>query len=337
MGGPISKGSSTLLNTSGVSVNPATEDTVSQLVMTITNAIESTAYDLNAAAFSEVTAITDDFILDTVELNFSTAEAKTITITSIDGTILWGGDVDQTAANQGYLSTAKNIYLDFNQRSFKGGDNITIAVTQFGSAGTMDCILKTKTGSNSLLGTPNVKVVDSSGNIYQDAIISHCMPTVDINHYFTHAGATFSNSDTDTVLQATFKDFLIITPAVSESHLITFHMTSTQANAEVVIYEAPTTTANGTALTLFNKNRKSAKTAETLIYQDPTVTGGSEGTQLDHDLIVGGKQGGGLDFSETGEEWVLAANTKYLIRYNNNSNQDDVMDWKIAFLEPAQL
>jgi hypothetical protein len=335
MGGPISKGSATLLNTSGVSVNPATEDTVSQLVMTITNAIESTAYDLNAAAFSEVTAITDDFILDTVELNFSTAEAKTITITSIDGTILWGGDVDQTAANQGYLSTAKNIYLDFNQRSFKGGDNITIAVTQFGSAGTMDCILKTKTGSNSLLGTPNVKVVDSSGNVYQDAILSRCMPTVDIDHFFTHAGATFSNSDTATVTQLSFKDFLIITPAVSESHLITFHMTSTQANAEVVIYEEPTTTDNGTALTLFNKNRNSVKVAETLVYRDPTVT--VVGTQLEHDLIVGGKQSGGLDFSESGEEWVLKASTKYLIRYNNNANQDDVMDWKISFLEPAQL
>jgi hypothetical protein len=335
MSGTISKGSSSLLNTSGVAVNPATEDTVSQLVMTITNAIDSTAYDLNAAAFSETTAITDDFSLDSIELNFSTAEAKTITVTSADGTILWGGDVDQTAANQGYLSTAKNIYLDFNQRSFKGGDNITVDVTQFGSAGTMDCVLKTKTGSNSLLGTPSVKVVDSSGNVYEDVILSKCMPTVDIDHFFTHAGATFSSSDTDTVTQGTFKDFLLITPASNEIHLINWHFTSTQASAEIVLYESPTTSADGSALTLYNKNRTSVKTSDTQLFEDPTVS--VVGTQLEHDIIAGGKQSGGGNFNETGEEWVLKVNTKYLIRYNNNANQDDVMDWKITTLEPAQL
>jgi hypothetical protein len=323
-----------LRDASGTPINPATEETVSQLVLTITNALDFVAFDLNAAAFSEITAITDDYTLDSVELNFSTAEAKTITVTSEDGTILWGGDVDQTAANQGYLSTAKNIYLDFNQRSFKSGDNITVAVTQFGSAGTMDCILKTKTGSNSLLGTPNVKVVDDAGNIYQDAIRSRCMPTVDIDHFFTHAGANFQNSDTDTVGDLEFKDFLMITPA-EEIHLINFHFTSSQANAEIVLYEEPTTSDNGDPLTLFNKKRTSVNTADTLLYEDPTVS--AVGEQLEHDLIVGGKQSGGNSFSETGDEWVIKPSTKYLIRYNNKSNQDDLMDWKIGVLEPAQV
>jgi hypothetical protein len=305
----------------------ATEETVSQLVMAVTNAIDETAYDLNAAAFSETTNIVNDYDLISVEMNFTTTSIRDITITSPDGTILLE-DKDNIDKNF--------VWADIHQ-SFKGGENITIDITQVGAACLVDVKLRTQSGTNSLLGDPDVRIVDSLGNVYEDTIQSHCMPTVDINHFFTHAGATFSNSDTATVVQATFKDFLIITPAVSESHLITFHMTSTQANAEVVIYEAPTTTANGTALTLFNKNRKSSKVAETLLYKDPTVTVGSEGTQLAHDLIVGGKQSGGNDFSETGEEYVLAPSTKYLIRFNNNSNQDDVMDWKISFLEPAQI
>ncbi len=169
-------GRTEIVNAVGTVANPATEDTVSQLVMAVTNAIDETAYDLNAAAFSEVTDITNDYEFDSVELNFSTAEAKTITITSSDGTILWGGDVDQTAANQGYLTTAQNFYLGFNHRGFDGGDNITVEVTQLGSPGTMDCVLRTKSGTNSLLGNPTVKVSDNDGNLYEDVIASHCMP-----------------------------------------------------------------------------------------------------------------------------------------------------------------
>jgi hypothetical protein len=304
----------------------ATEETTSQLVMAVTNAIDQTAYDLNAAAFSETTNIANDYDLISVELNFSTTVSRDITITSHDGTILLE---DKNNIDKNF------VWADINQ-SFKSGENITVDITQTGSACSIDVILRVQSGTNSLLGNPDVRVVDSLGNVYEDAIPSKCMPTIEIDHFFTHAGATFSNSDTDTVIQATSKDFLIISPAANESHLITFHFTSTQANAEIVLYEEPTTTDNGSALTLFNKNRKSSNVAETQLFQDPTVTGGSEGLQLEHDLIVGGKQSGGSDFSETGEEWVLKANTKYLIRYNNNSNQDDVIDWKITFLEPAQ-
>lgn len=139
--------------------------------LAITNAIEETAYDLNAAAFSEVTSITNDFILDSLELNFSTAEAKTITITSSNGTILWGGSVDTSVDNSGYNTTAKNINLVFNQ-GFNGGDNITVAVTAFTSPGTMDCTLKVKQGTATLVGNPQVEIVgpvDSKGDVKTSA------------------------------------------------------------------------------------------------------------------------------------------------------------------------
>lgn len=114
--------------------------------LSVINAINEAAYDLNASAFSEVTAITYDYILDNIELNFSTAEVKTITVTSFNGTILWGGSVDTSSSNLGYNTIKKHFSLNFGM-AFNDGENITVAVTQFGSAGTMDCILKIKKGN----------------------------------------------------------------------------------------------------------------------------------------------------------------------------------------------
>jgi hypothetical protein len=307
--------------------------TASQLVMSVTNAIDSTAYDLNAAAFSEVTNVSNDYILDSVELNFSTAEAKTITITSADGTILWGGDVDQTAANQGYLSTAKNIYLEFN-RGFNGGENITVEVTQFGSAGTMDCVLKTRSGTNTLVGDPDVRIVDSVGNVYEDAIRSKCLPTIDIDHFFTHAGATFTCSDTITIAQSSTKYFHLKV-ANNPIHLIHYEFVSTQADLDILLFENPTTSADGDACTVYNRNRGSSNVAEIEVYEDPTV--GADGTQLEHDQVTGGKQAGGGTFDEGGQEWILKANEQYLIKIINSSNQDDEVSYKISVLEPAQV
>ena len=121
--------------------------------LTVVNAIDQTAFDLNAAAFSEVTSLSNDYVFDSVELNFSTAESKTITITSADGTILLGGAVDTSSRNKLRNTTVKHFNLIFGQ-GFNANDNITVEVTQFSSAGTMDCILKVKEGSTGLTGNP---------------------------------------------------------------------------------------------------------------------------------------------------------------------------------------
>lgn len=165
-------------------VTLATEATVSQLAMDISNAIDETAYDLNAAPFSETTNITKDYILDNIELNFSTAEVKTVTVTSSDGTILWGGDVDTSASNLGYNTTKQHFFLPFG-RGFNASEDITVAVTQFSSAGTMDCILKIKSGTNTLLGNPSVGFIDESGTEHGYQLAGSGRPrisTVDYGH-----------------------------------------------------------------------------------------------------------------------------------------------------------
>lgn len=121
--------------------------------LTITNAIDQTAFDLQAAAFSATTNVSNDFIFDSIVLNFSTTESKTITITGPDGTILLGGTVDTSAANTLRNTTKQNFNLIF-QQGFNGGDNITVDVTTTSGACSMDCILKVKQGTAGLSGDP---------------------------------------------------------------------------------------------------------------------------------------------------------------------------------------
>lgn len=169
----------TAIDGTGSTINPSTEDkqddiitSINALKVTITNAIEESAYDLNAAAFNETTNINNDFILDNIEFNFSTTESKTITITSSNGTTIW----QET-------NTFQSIYLSNMNIGCNGSDNITISVTQFSSPGTMDCILRIRQGSESLYGDPilgagsniigKVNIVDNSGNDVNKPLIQY--------------------------------------------------------------------------------------------------------------------------------------------------------------------
>jgi hypothetical protein len=118
-------------------------DSTSSLKVTTTNlisdVISSTGFDLQASSFSATTSISVGFILNSVQLLFSTSAVKTITITNVDGLVLWGGSLDTTPNNLGYNTTQKDFNIVFDQ-SFKGSDNITITVTQAGSP----CLLTLK-------------------------------------------------------------------------------------------------------------------------------------------------------------------------------------------------
>jgi len=134
-----------------VSVLPLSGDVETELIpwaggefLIVQNAIESLGFNLQASAYSVTTALPKDFIFDTLELNFSTTELKTITVLSAQGTILWGGSVDTTVLNYGYNTMAKNFVLDFND-AFDGGDNITVQVSQTAGACLLDVVLKVRT------------------------------------------------------------------------------------------------------------------------------------------------------------------------------------------------
>lgn len=94
---------------------------------------------------------------------------------------------------------------------------------------------------------------------------------------------------------------------------------SGEAETQVLFYESPTITANGTALNVRNRNRNSSNTDYLSIYQGATIS--NVGTELEHSQFGSGKLvGGGLNRTD---EWILKNNTSYLIRVVNNTTSNN--------------
>ena len=128
----------------------------------VINAIDTHTYSLSGSAYSATTNITNDYILDSIDLRFSTAETKTITIATTGGTILWGGNQDTSTTNLGYNTTAKNFNLVFDQ-AFDANQNITVSVTPTSGVCLLDCIVKIKREQSTILEVPAVKLVNVAG------------------------------------------------------------------------------------------------------------------------------------------------------------------------------
>lgn len=106
----------------------------------------------------------------------------------------------------------------------------------------------------------------------------------------------------------------------------------TELEAQIDIYEGTTVSANGTAVNIFNRNRKSGTnptgSGMVSIFHTPTVT--ADGTLI-YTSHAGtqtgpGNQGGGSGFNTRGDsELILKDSTLYLVRITNahatNANQ----------------
>lgn len=128
-------------------------------------AIDTSNYNLITAPYSQNTNINNDYILDSVDLKFDSSATKTITISTVDGTILWGGGQDTSITNLGYNTTSKNFNLVFDQ-AFDANKNIKIDVTQTDSSCVMSCVTKIKREQSTILEIPAVKLIDSNGAAY---------------------------------------------------------------------------------------------------------------------------------------------------------------------------
>jgi len=300
--------------------------------LSITNAIEETAFQLTSSAYSASTNISNDYILDSVELNFSSDEAKTITITSPDGTILWGGDVDTSSANKGYNTTAKHFNLIFNQ-GFNQEENISVGVTQCTGSNLMDCILKVKQGASNLGGNPVLasgnntigKVKITNGD--SDLILGNdgmMLVQQEINKrigdseqfYASHRFESVANDDSVLVL--------LKTGTMSSHGFITV---GASGKCFLDLFENPTITNDGTTISSFSLNRETTSSPVTEIFRTPTTT--SEGTPLEYGMIgTAGKftLAGG---DQIGSHWWFKPNEEYLIKVTNKSgdNADFIVDY----------
>jgi hypothetical protein len=147
-----------------------------------------------------------------------------------------------------------------------------------------------------------------------------------------HDGYMFHSTGRVTDLaNAADYELLFAVPAGCYPHIqkIVFHIEG--APMDVEVFEGTTTSADGTAVTTKNTNRNSALTPDAVLTHTPTVTGDGE-SMHDRYIPTAGKDTGQIAGSLY-EEWILAADTKYLIRLTNNSGAIADLSYEVMWYE----
>lgn len=138
-------------------------------------------------------------------------------------------------------------------------------------------------------------------------------PTLTIQHERIHRGEFFTASLQGAILSDASSDFLIRVAADTSAHMRFFGTVS--QNMLGLLFEAPTTSADGSAVTCVDRNRFTKSTATTLIFAGPTVS--DDGLNLMDFFIPGGqKVGAGGGEGSSFEEFVLSPGD-YLMRVAN--------------------
>ena len=164
---------------------------------------------------------------------------------------------------------------------------------------------------------------------------SRSVAVIDSEHRLTHLGMVFHASDRASVANLASLDILINVPAFTYPHLRKAVFNVADSPCDILLYEGVTTSVDGTAVPVFNRNRNSANTSVSIFTTGPTVT--DLGTLI-HDRYVGdqGGQGSnqiGATSAGLGEEWVGQPSTKYLIRVTNNSGGTIVVNYELMWYE----
>lgn len=128
--------------------------------MAVEEALQTTAYDLQAAPYSDTSAIAGHYILDHINFIFTTDESRDILITSFDGQIIYKATDD----------TSLRIELENLDEGYTGGEDFTIAVSQTAGPCLMSMTASIRTGTAGLAGGPTHVIVD---NLVQEEDLPH--------------------------------------------------------------------------------------------------------------------------------------------------------------------
>lgn len=145
-----------------------------------------------------------------------------------------------------------------------------------------------------------------------------------------HEGITWLASDIEVALaDATSIKLLIRTPADLEVHMaIGFAVVG---DFTYQFFEAPTTSADGAALTPVNRNRRFGTSSNTLVFRDPTVS--ANGTLLRELAFPGGQRNNATLGGGSGTEWILKPSTDYLIDLLNLSGSASLASVEVNYYE----
>ena len=175
-------------------------------------------------------------------------------------------------------------------------------------------------------------LVGATGNVAAVDGLAGALVTQNAVHRMIHLGIMYDIGHLNEALADNGVIELLITTHATEVAHMRF-VAAAGGDARITLFEAPTVTGAGTALTPVNRNRASSNTASTTVAHTPTTT--ADGTQLADYLLAagtGGNSGGGN--ASSFEEYVLAAGTQYLFRVKNISGTAQAVGASIVFYEP---
>lgn len=144
--------------------------------------------------------------------------------------------------------------------------------------------------------------------------------TVDDINAHIRAGVVYTHIDVHEVANGASYYHMIVTPNSTLKPQFTYSVSAT-GECQIFLYEAPTTTANGTATSNYNHDRNNATANTVLIYHQPTVT--SDGTMLE-EAKIGGSGGNKQGANNASDRWILKINTKYLVKVISNASANKI-------------
>ena len=160
-------------------------------------------------------------------------------------------------------------------------------------------------------------------NTGQADVVPGSSVVTEIDHYLLHIGNAFVHKDVHTVLTGADLDYLLVNNSAYEVHLISWGFESTAGDADILVYKGTTTSADGSAETMHNRNNNSVKTSSAVLTEGPTVT--TVGTEIEHTMISAAKHSAGSTKAAAEEEIILKVGEKMLFRFTNNAVGSDTV------------
>ena len=160
---------------------------------------------------------------------------------------------------------------------------------------------------------------------------THAVTVIDENHRMIHDGFFYEVQQSDAALgNGGDIEILFDVPADSFPHLQEIELSTDAGPIGFDFFEGTTTSAQGTAFGIVNKNRNSSNVAATVVTLAPTIT--DDGTQLKTSQIPSASVAE-LFSQSKGGEWVLKPSTQYLVRITNSSGGTASINITINFYE----
>ena len=152
--------------------------------------------------------------------------------------------------------------------------------------------------------------------------------TIDQVHHQQHEGEAFHYSEVITLGSAAVQDYLLTVPAGKYPHLI--YSVDGIYGVTIELYEATGKTQSAAAVSVYNRNRNSAK-VPSMTVKKGTDGGSGDGTRILWKRSGSGTSGGKLAASVAERsERVLKAATAYIFRLTSAASSNDIsieLDW----------